>query len=195
MRIDYLEGRAYVYTPYSAQFVTRVKQIGGAKWDREKKCWTIPEDAVGSCRDIMKEVYGETDIPDAMPKLCLRVRFITDYEERLAPVAFFGKNLASAMGRDSGAKVGDGVVLEKGEICSSGSAKNWTSMVKKDAVFLLRDVPQCLYERDYCAADRWGNRLFTVEKVQTGIDRRKLEEEKKALLKRIAQIDSILGQG
>lgn len=191
MKIEIRDSKASVYTPYNAEFVKRIKQIGGAKWNGGQRCWTVPADTVDIVRGIMTDVYGETDIPDGGKKLRLRVTVLTDIEEYTAPVSFFGKNLASARGRDSGAIVGDGVSLERGEIDSSGSARNWTSRVKEGAVFVLSDVPESLYERDK-DAEQWGNRIFDVKIIEGKIDRTKLEAEKAALLARIAEIDRLL---
>ena len=194
MKIKISEGKANIFTPYNAEFVKRIKSIGGAKWNGAEKCWKIPAEAVDAARDIMMDVYGETDIPDGSEKLKLRITALVDIEELRAPVSYFGKNLASASGRDSGARVGDGVILESGTITSSGSMKNWTSMIRKDAVMILTDVPETLYQRDKNATTQWGDTLFSVEVLKNSVDKEKLESEKAALLARIAEIDRILAQ-
>lgn len=195
MRIEINGRKANIFTPYNTEFVKRIKGIGGAKWNEAEKCWTIPAEAVDAARDIMMDVYGETDIPDGSEKLKLRITALVDIEELRAPVSYFGKNLASASGRDSGARVGDGVILESGTITSSGSMKNWTSMNRKDAVMILTDdVPETLYQRDKNATTQWGDTLFSVEVLKNSVDKEKLEAEKAALLARIAEIDSILAQ-
>jgi len=194
MKIKISEGKANIFTPYNAEFVKRIKGIGGAKWNAGDKCWTVPAEAVDAARDIMMDVYGETDIPDGSEKLKLRITALVDIEELRAPVSYFGKNLASASGRDSGARVGDGVILESGTITSSGSMKNWTSMIRKEAVMILTDVPETLYQRDKNATTQWGDTLFSVEVLKNSVDKEKLEAEKAALLARIAEIDRILAQ-
>lgn len=195
MKIEISGGKANIFTPYNAEFVKRIKGIGGAKWNGAEKCWTIPAEAVDSARDIMMDVYGETDIPDGSEKMKIRITALVDIEELRAPVSFFGKNLASASGRDSGARVGDGVILESGTISSSGSMRNWTSMIKKGAVLTLTDVPKVLYQRDKDATTKWGDTLFTVEILKdTTVNKEKLEAEKADLLARIAEIDRLLAQ-
>ena len=194
MKIEISGGKAYIFTPYNAEFVKRIKGIGGAKWNGAERYWTVPAEAVDSARDIMMDVYGETDIPDGSEKLKLRITALVDIEELRAPVSYFGKNLASASGRDSGARVGDGVILESGTITSSGSMKNWTSMIRRDAVMILTDVPETLYQRDKNATTPWGDTLFSVEVLKNSVDKEKLEAEKAELLARIAEIDRILAQ-
>lgn len=154
-------GRAEIYTPYSPEFVNRIRMIGGAKWDSAKKCWTIPAEAVDNCRDIMRDVYGEADIPDTEPRLKLRVKFLRDDDASRGPYMAFGKMIADARGRNSGARPGDGVVFVEGAPRSGGSAKNWLSIVPEGCVVELRDVPRAMYERD---RDReiFGEKVFEV---------------------------------
>lgn len=49
-----------IYTPYNKKFVAEIKNIGGAKWNGE--AWIIPEAGLEYARDIMFDIYGETDI-------------------------------------------------------------------------------------------------------------------------------------
>ena len=93
MKIKISEGKANIFTPYNAEFVKRIKSIGGAKWNAGDKCWTVPAEAVDAARDIMMDVYGETDIPDGSEKMKLRITALVDIEELRAPVSYFGKNL------------------------------------------------------------------------------------------------------
>lgn len=148
MKINVKDGKADVYTPYNAEFVRRIKQIGGAKWNGARKCWTVPDDTVDVVRGVMVDVYGETDIPSGEKKLRLKITVLRDLDELRAPVSYFGKNIASAKGRDSGAIVGDGVPLIRGEIDSTGSARWWYSTVRKGVEIILSDVPEALYKRD-----------------------------------------------
>ena len=62
IKIEVKENKAYIYTPYNPEFVRKIKQIGGARWNSSEKAWTVPEDMVEPVREIMMEVYGETDV-------------------------------------------------------------------------------------------------------------------------------------
>lgn len=192
IKIDVRGDKAYIFTPYSDQFVKKVKMIGGAKWNGKEKCWVIPADAVDTCRGFMEEVYGETDIPDAGERVKLRVTFLIDYEEYCAPIQFFGRVLASARGRDSGAVPGDGVVFKEGAPRSGGSAKNWTTKIPKGAVLIVSSVPMKAYEKDKDAETRWRDKIFEVEILNGDVDHAKLKAEREALAARIAEIDKLL---
>lgn len=56
-------GRIEIYTPYNEGFVKELKRsIGGRKWDMDKNCWTAPEEALDSVRELMlkhlaKQIY------------------------------------------------------------------------------------------------------------------------------------------
>ena len=54
--------------------------------------------------------------------------------------------MARAYGRDSGAKIGEGVVFLEGGASSGGSVKNWYTTIKKGSVFEVRDVPRAKAE-------------------------------------------------
>lgn len=64
MEIVIKNGMANVYTPYNPYFVNAIKGIGKATWNREKKCWVIPETAIDAAREIMINVYGYSDITE-----------------------------------------------------------------------------------------------------------------------------------
>ena len=34
MKIEIVDTKAYIYTPYNAEFVKAIKGIGGARWNR-----------------------------------------------------------------------------------------------------------------------------------------------------------------
>ena len=182
MKIEIRENTAYVYTPYNPSFVKKIKTIGGAKWDSSERCWKIPAPAVDAAREIMMDVYGETDLPDDVEKVTVRVSFPDGYAECRAPIVVFGRIIASAYGRDTGAKVGDGVVFIKGAPKSGGSRNNWDTIIPDGSVAEIRNVPVTAL-----------NNSFDYEIVEEKkIDREALEAEKAKLLKRLAEIEALL---
>lgn len=61
IKVTIKDGKAELYTPYSADFVKAIKALGGARWNASKRCWTISEDMLPQAREIMMDVYGYTD--------------------------------------------------------------------------------------------------------------------------------------
>ena len=188
IKVNIENGRAKVFTPFNRDFVNAIRNVGGRKWDADNKCWTVPEESLPQVRQIMMDVYGETDLPDTCGSVTVKVTFKEEYSERRDDVIIFKKVIASARGRDSGARPGDDVTFLEGEPTSGGSMKNWESVVPAGAVVLLRHVPLSVWEEDK------DSEYYTAVLVDEGKDvkRKELEEEKARLLARIAEIDKEL---
>lgn len=184
------DGVARVYTPYNSEFVRRIKNIGGARWDGSAKCWTIPADAVQECRKIMTAVYGQSDLPDAGGTVKLR---LTVHEDILADrddVKMFAKSLCRATGRDSGGRPGQDVIYTEGEPQSGGSVKYWCSVVPAGSVLTLSNVPRRLWES--YSPDEEEREKVTVELIDSAPSRAAMIEEREKLIQRIAEIDRML---
>lgn len=181
-------GQLIIDTPYNPDFVKRVKVIG-ARWDGSKKVWTTDERNIDVVRAAMREVYGMDDRPAKL--VSVRVTLAEDLEAFRAPVMLFGRAVASAFGRDSGAKVGDGVAFEAGAPKSGGSVKNWYTYIPAGAVILIHDVPETAIQEQL----DWDDANGTFEVVTNAtIDRVALAKEKEAILARLAEIDALLAQ-
>ena len=188
MKIEIRDNKAYIYTPYSPEFVARIKNIGGRKWESSLKCWSVPSVAVDSIRKIMMEVFKETDEIPA-EKVDVQVTFHKEKWGAREAYMLFGKSISIATGRDSGARVGDDVEIVKGSVSSGGSAKNWASIVDEGSVVILRNVSKPLLESFE------GEDGISVEVIDSSrIDRQALLEEKERLLNRLAEIKKLLGE-
>lgn len=187
MKIEVMNGKANVYTPYNPDFVKKVKGIGGAKWNGSEKCWEIPETAIEAAREIMCEVFGYSDVKEN-ETISLKITFNEKVEEPKSDVVLFGKILSHAKGRDTGAKVGDDVAYICGGGTSGGSVKNWYSIVRDGSVAILSNVNKSIYEREKIPYN------VTVEVINESKSEKDLIEEKERLLKRIAEIEKILGE-
>lgn len=190
-KITIANGMAQIKTPYNANFVAKIKMVGGAKWDAEKRRWTVPESAVPAVREIMRDVYGRDDLIEG-ETVSVRLTFAETVEKTTTSVIIMGHTISRAYGRDSGANPGDGVSFVLGECFSGGSMRNWTSGVKSGSVVIIDKVPIALYEREKDQLPRG----VTCEIVENDCptSRIQLEEEKSRLLARIAEIDKMLEQ-
>lgn len=181
-------GMAKVITPYNAEFVAKVKGIGGRKWNAAERCWEVPESEIDTVRGYMMDIFGETDLPTEGEKVTVKVTFNSDESKRRESITLFGKTLARAWGRDSGAKVGEDVTLISGKVTSGGSVKNWYTEVEEGTVLKVRNVPRAALEQD-------TDLDVTVEVMETaGIDRAALMAEKEKILARLAEIENLLAQ-
>ena len=178
------DGKASIFTPYNKIFVDRIKLLGG-RWDSANRCWSVKEHSVDDVRETMRQVYGRDDQP-AAETVDVELTFTGEYSESHAPVTLFGRTIASATGRDSGARIGSDVLFLAGAPESGGSAKYWHTAIPEGCVVKLPRVPKSLVD----AADIPS--YITVRILGTDIDRDALEAEKAKLLARIAEIDKIL---
>lgn len=184
--------KARLYTPFSSEFVSSIKKIGGAKWNSNARCWEVPAEALDSARKIMKAVYGYTDLPDNGKLLKLRLTFKIEVSEVRASVVYFGKTIATAWGRDSGARCGEDVVFEEKNPTSGGSMRNWRSIVAARSVVILRNVPECLYRSEIEKIDADDVTVELLGEEAPTISKEALLEEKERLAARLAEIEAQL---
>ena len=188
MKITVKEGKAYVETPYNKEFITKIKQIGGARWNSSARCWTVPGAEIDTVRAYMREVYGETDLPDEGDRVTVEVTFLEETSDWDGEISLFGRQICRAFGRDSGARVGEGVTLIDGKIGSGGSRANWTVWIGEGAKFRVRNLPRkaLSIEAPY--------KVEVVEVQQDGIDREALMAEREKLQARLAEIEALLSE-
>ena len=178
------DGKIAVYTPYNPEFVKRIKQAGG-KWDGSS-AWVLDERSIDAARSIMQEVYGRDDRPIELVNV--RVKTVEEISTWHGPVLLFGRVIGSAWGRDSGAKLGEGVSFEAGGVRSGGSVKNWDTVIKEGSILTIYDVPRAAVEQK----TNWNDDYGTFEILETQPNREALLAERKSLVKRIAEIDGLL---
>lgn len=144
-----------IYTPYNADFVPRLKALK-AKWDGDGKCWAAPALLIDAVRDALRDCYAYTDLDDVQ-YIALRVKIHTTYSsDYYEPLVMYGKTIAKASGRDSGARYDNDVAYISGQPDSGGSRKNWYAVVREGAELILQDVAQPLYERDKHRYDEYA---------------------------------------
>lgn len=182
-------GKIAIYTPYDKKFVQTIKRIGSARWNGD--AWTVPEDYIDDVRDIMKDIYGRDDLSNCGETVDAEVDFLKDYGEKWSGVVFCGKTLAQAWGRDSGAKVGDDVILVGGDIDSGGSRANWTTEVSQGAKFIVKNIPKARFDKEKDELNQDKTRI-SYKIISKTIDKDALLEEKARLEKRLAKIEEAL---
>lgn len=174
------DGNCKIYTPYNKDFIAKLKLLGG-RWDASASCWTISQRCIEEVREAMREVYGRDDQP-VTDMVDVKLTFEESVTADRASVVILGRTVASAYGRDSGARVGDGVMFLQGKPKSGGSVKNWETIVPSGCVVKLLDVPKGLIER----ADLPDG--VTLEIVGQNVDVQSLKDELTRLTARIKEI-------
>lgn len=177
-----------IYTPYNREFVSKVKKISSAKWSYNKGCWEMDKIEIGVVRKFMMDCYGENDIEFA-EKVDVKVKFLQTVEVYYKGIELFGRTIAYAFGRDSGAKLGDKVTCLDGEYRSGGSMKNWKTIIDEGAEFIIRDVAK----NTITEYDKEIFKIEIIEKSNSNEDKIvELEEQKKELQKKIKKINEQL---
>lgn len=181
-RIEQTNNGASVYTPYNPDFVTRVKALGG-RWDATHKAWTISLDRIEEVRVAMRAIYGRDDVEPAD----LRIVTLRAVDEAREPkeVTAFGRTIARAYSRDSGARPGDGAHFLEGFPKSGGSRAHWDCIIPEGCVIRVDDVPAALLED----LPRWAE---IVSNIPAAVDVDALRQERDRLMARIQEIDQIL---
>jgi hypothetical protein len=180
-----------VRTPYNPQFVSKIK-TAGARWNAIDKAWTMHAANIDVAREILRAVYGRDDMPAADEKLVrVRVTALQNISADRGPIVLLGRIIASARGRDSGARVGEGVAFIDGKPQSGGSVKNWTTEISEGSIFVVADVPTTLLgELDETG---WrGQKLYRYEIIDDDRDEqlRKLQARREELAAALADIDA-----
>lgn len=135
-----LDGRVQVESPYNAGFVVAAKRLAG-KW--AAPAWVFDARNEAAVRSALRRWYG-TDGTAPADTVSIQVALGEDDSVCRGPVQIAGRTIARAAGRDSGARLGDGVVLLRGGFDSGGSVKNWCTNVRADTAVLLHDIPRVM---------------------------------------------------
>lgn len=179
--------RLILVAPYNPAFIAAAKCDLGAKWN--SSAWTFDLRDEAEAMDLIQKFYGWNP---GMALVSVKVYF--DEEKRVGqgPFVLLGRVLASATGRDGGARLGDGVRLHVGGIGSGGSMKNWVTRIDEGTELVVHDVPQGMAS-SYVAGTRSkeGVRIEFLE-LLAAPDTETLASERRNLITRIAEIDKVL---
>ena len=188
MKIEVIGDCAFVKTPYSADFVKKIKSIGGARWEPEQKAWKIPAASVDTARKFMVEIYGESDVSVPTSKVDVKIEALEELYGYREAFSVMGRTIAQAWGRYSGVKIGEGVDFLTDFPKSGGSVKNWKTVIPEGAVFVVHGVPEEIAKK-FISEEHSD---IKAEIFYNKIDKRALESEREQLLRRISEIDLIL---
>jgi len=188
--IERSDGSIAVTTPFSEKFNKRLRELGG-RFNRSNRRWEFPLEAEDSLRDELHRFFGVYDGTETSVNLVIHnpaerdivARFYNGRKNAFV-VCGLGREIASAKGRDSGAMIGDSVIVHRGGFQSGGSQKNFrVTQNKEDTLVEIKDVP---LDRAQELAGSDPNVWVTEPKE---IRSEQLAQERRRLLARIAEID------
>jgi len=195
VNITTTDGTVAVTSPYNGNFVVSARNLGG-RWNAAAKAWEFDSRDEGDVRSLCLEIYGTDGSP--VETCTLKISFPEGAYAQTDSLAVAGRVIARAWGRDSGAKLGDGVRLIEGKFSSGGSRKNWDTNAARGTIVLVRDFPRPMAER--IVSEGFGDieenlRHCHAEIIEEGngsVDRAALEAERERLLARLAEIEKAL---
>jgi hypothetical protein len=133
--LEIIDDKVKVTSPFNEGFVSRCRNFRGTF---KNGVWWFDDSIIDYVREAMLEYFGTTG--ETPFKTCtLLIKNYNGYGDK-APVKLFGRTVARAFGRDSGAKLGDDIIFISGEYCSGGSMKNWCTNVR-NATFEMHNFP------------------------------------------------------
>lgn len=132
------EGSIYLVSPYDKDLASKCRNLNG-DWTGSAWEFKYDEDVLDAVKHAVEETF---DFEYDAPRVTARIEFKEDFYKRKAPYTIGGYILSEARNRDSGAKVGPGVLLIEGRIESGGSMKNWSSEVLAGSVFKIKNFPK-----------------------------------------------------
>ena len=175
-----------VKSPYNIDFVEEARRRNGS-FNSTKKEWFFDERDEDYIRELCIKIYG-TDGEITAETVNVRVTVNSTWAEWRGGLALYGRQIARAWGRDSGAKSGEGVIWVSGDGADSGgSVKNWRTIIAAGTVIELRDIPKSLVENNNIPDE------LSVEIIsENSIDKDALKAEREKLTARIDEIDKLL---
>ncbi|WP_304333718.1 hypothetical protein [Conchiformibius steedae] len=184
VRIERTDSQIIITAPYNAEFISHAHNYAG-KFNAETKAWSFDIRDEAYVLEACYLAYGEDGV--RYNKCDVQITLPNGYSVEQGTIVFFGRQIARAFGRDSGAKLFDGVVVKKGGFTSGGSRKDWTTCARKGTQIILRDVslPLVEWETD---AETYGDAVVEILGGE-----RDLQAERAELLARLAEIDSLMG--
>ena len=143
------QGIVSLRAPYNLELIEKCRNLGGT-WDKETQAWIFPDFVADKVEDLEYKYGSEL--------VAVEVEFTEFCSADKKAFDICGIVLATASGRDSGAKLADGVAVISGGFSSGGSVKNWRTCVADNTIVRLK-VPSQLVE------DFHGLDLYFVTKV------------------------------
>ena len=189
-----------VQSPYNSLFVEEAHKLNG-RW--VKPHWVFDARDEARVDALLSEFYG-VDSAGVGDFCTLRIEW-TDSGEGppQGPIGVRGRTIATAHGRNSGAKLGEGVILLAGNFDSAGSTKNWVTAVASGTIVLVRDFPHAAALK--LIATPHKTRAYSIEpeakateprpvisEEEVRLTHKALLEERNAHMVRLAEIDRLL---
>lgn len=176
-----------IYTPYSPELADAARKLSG-RWNSTERAWTFDPRLEDSVRALLRSIYG-TDGSDEGASDLVTIRTTVPNIEAprngRAEWFCFGRLLVSRPSKFDAVKLGQGVVLVKGDFYAAGGSEKYPELAPMPGTVIdIYDVPRATL----------GGEDDKYEIVGQTIDMEALRAEREKLMARIAEIDITLGK-
>ncbi|MDD2321238.1 MAG: hypothetical protein PHO83_14435 [Geobacteraceae bacterium] len=180
--------RIVVTSMYNTLFVAEAKNIDG-KWSETAKAWVFDVRDEQRVRDLCMKYYGTDGVVN---DLCtLKVKWLEDEKSKIcSAITVYGRPVAKAKGRYTGATLQDGIVLIEGAFTSGGSWQKWVTYVDGGTEVLIRSFPH-MAAKDLIS-DQSNNIIYSIEVEESPSEHDALNAERERIIERLAEIDKRL---
>jgi hypothetical protein len=179
--------RLLVVTPYNAEFVADVKDIGG-RWEAAKRAWSVDQRDEERVRDLVRDYFGTDGSPEESATL-VTVRIpLGGCQSHSA--YFAGRTIAHRPARDAPVKLSRGVVLVSGDLPRSGGSMKYPVIGAEDAMVEVRDVPRGALEQ--YADGAYEIVSETTAPASHSSETEQLRARRNALAAQVAELDQLL---
>ncbi len=188
IKINIVGNEARISAPYDEEFLNEMR-YHNCRWDFENKEWIADIDLIDIVRTKMKKCFGMDDFTNDFVNVWITIPESEYLVKCCRPVKMFGKVIATATGKKSGAIWGNDIVNISSLCGSGGSFKNWTTWVSKGK-FKIKNVSKARILSEKTIYEDDG---FIIEIVEPSkINKQILIEERARLMNKINEIDKMI---
>lgn len=177
--------------PYHPDTPKLFRNVGG-KFD---KVWVFDERDGDRVKNILEDIFGTHD-SDSCVKVDVRLAFDEEIYAAKDALYLAGRQIARATGRDSCARIGEGVIVIEGKApYSGGSAKNWATIVNPGTVLEIRDLPKAAADK-LAGSPPSGLTVSIAREApeqEACVDVEALKLRRAELLSELAEIEALIG--
>lgn len=137
IKLEIIDDKVKVTSPYHPDFVAKARNFRG-KFNKAENAWYFDDSIINYVREAMIQYYGTTGETE-IEYCSLLIKNLSDSMDK-GPYTLFGRTIARAFGRDSGARLGDDIIFISGSYDSGGSVKNWDTRLH-EATFEIQNFP------------------------------------------------------
>lgn len=151
VKLETVNGKIFVTSPYNPVFPSKAKALGG-RWDPSHEAWVFDIRDEECVRALCVKVYG-TDGSGSPVDLVTVRHTITSGESGPASLFLYGREIAWRRSRDAEVQLGDKVILIEGRFPGHGGSSKYPSLEGQGTILEVRDVPRSLIEEDDVIVD------------------------------------------